>query len=182
MQLAHAWKSSRQLLPIITNRGISLKNLGSNFSSCIRKSWLYGWETWPACSEILHRLTSAENGMVRWICSVWLEQCIRTQELHEKLGIISVTEEIWWCRLRYFGHLRRMVNNVWPRRINDYTVTGNLPRGRLQLRWSDALTKDLKDLNIRKEIADERAGWQRAIMLRKIQLQRVLPIRRGQVL
>ena len=75
-----------------------------------------------------------------------------------------------------------MVNNVWPRRVNDYTVTGNLPGGRPQLRWSDALTKDLKDLNIRKEIAAERAGWQRAIMLRKIQLQRVLPIRGGQVL
>ena len=32
--------------------------------------------------------------MVRWICRVRLEQRIKTQELHEKLGIISVTEEI----------------------------------------------------------------------------------------
>ena len=31
--------------------------------------------------------------MVHWICGVRLEQHIRTQELHEKLGIISVTEE-----------------------------------------------------------------------------------------
>ena len=37
-------------------------------------------------------------------------------------------------------------------------VPGILPRGRLQLRWSDVITKDLKDLNIRKELADKRVG------------------------
>ena len=40
-RIATAWKSFRQLLPIITNRGISLTNLGNIFSSCIRKSLLY---------------------------------------------------------------------------------------------------------------------------------------------
>ena len=31
--------------------------------------------------------------MICWICGVQLEQRIRTQELHKKFGIISVTEE-----------------------------------------------------------------------------------------
>ena len=60
--------------------------------------------------------------------------------------------------LRYFGHFQRMDKNVWPRRVNDYMVPGILPRGRLQLRWSDVITKDLKDLNIRKELADKWVG------------------------
>ena len=75
--------------------------------------------------------------MVRWICGVRLERRIRTQELHEKLDVISITEEIRWRSLRHFGHLRRMDENVWPRRVNDYVVPGILPRGRPQLRWSD---------------------------------------------
>ena len=41
-----------------------------------------------------------------------LEQRIRSQEIHEKLGIISVTGEIRWRRLRYFGHLLGMDKNV----------------------------------------------------------------------
>ena len=49
---------------------------------------------------------------------------------------------------------KRIDKNVWPRRVN-------------------VITEDLKDLNIRKKLADERIGWQRAIMLRKIQMQRV---------
>ena len=44
-RITAAWKSFRQLLPIITNRGISLRNRGNIFSSCIRKSLLYGCET-----------------------------------------------------------------------------------------------------------------------------------------
>ena len=55
-------------------------------------------------------------------------------------------------------------------------------RGRPQLRWSDVITKDLKDLNIRKKLAHERVEWRRAIMPSKLQLQRVRPIRGGQVL
>ena len=109
--------------------------------------------------------------MVRWICGVRLEQRIRTQEFHEKLGIISVTEETRWLRLRYFGHLQRMDKNEWPRRVNDYVVPGILPRRHTQLRWSD------KNLNIRKELTDERVEWRRVIISRKIQLQRVRPIR-----
>ena len=115
--------------------------------------------------------------MVHWICGVRLERRIRTQELHEKLDIISLTEEIRWRSLRHFGHLRRMDENVWPRRVNYYVVPGIFPRGRPQLRWSDVITKDLKDLNIRKELVNKRVGWGRAIMPRKIQLQRVQPIR-----
>ena len=93
---------------------------GNIFSSRIRKSLLYGYETWPASSETIRRLSSADNGVVRWICGVRLEQRIRTQEIHEKLGIISVAGEIRWRRLRYFGHLQGMDKNVWPRRVNDY--------------------------------------------------------------
>ena len=40
-------------------------------------------------------------------------------------------------------------------------VPGIFPRGHPQLRWSDIVTKDLKDLNIRKELADKRVEWQR---------------------
>ena len=85
----------RQLLPIDTNRGIiSLRNRGNIFSSCIRKSLLYGCKTWLASSETIRRLTSADNGIVCWICGVRLEQRIRTKELLKKFGIISVPKEI----------------------------------------------------------------------------------------
>ena len=41
-RITAARKGFRELLPIITNHGISLRNQGNIFSSCIRKSLLYG--------------------------------------------------------------------------------------------------------------------------------------------
>ena len=134
-RITAAWKGFRQLLPIITNRGISLRNRVNIFSSCIRKSQLYGCKTWPTSSKIIHCLTSADNAIVRWICGDRLEQHIRTQEHHEKLGIISAPEEIRWRRLRMDRRI------VWPRRVNDYMLPQILSRGRLQLRWSDVIIK-----------------------------------------
>ena len=134
------------------------------------------------CQHLLKQYVT-DNGMVHWICGVQLEQHIRTQELRKKLGITSVTEENKWRRFRYFGHLQRMDKNVWPRRVNDYVVPRILPRGCPQLCWSDIITKDLKDLKIRKELADEGVEWRRAIMPKKIQrVQRVRSIRGGQAL
>ena len=75
-----------------------------------------------------------------------------------------------------------MDRNAWPRRVNYYVVPRILPTGRPQLRWSDVITKELKDLNIRNKLSDERVEWRKAIMPRKIQLQSMWPIRGGQVL
>ena len=89
-----AWKGFNQLLSIINNHGMLLRNQGNIFSSCIRKNLLYDCKTWSASSKKKHCLTFAKNGIVCWICGVRLEQCIGTQELHKKLSIISVSEEI----------------------------------------------------------------------------------------
>ena len=142
--LTNNQRSSRQILPIITNRGILLRNLVNISSFCIRKSLLYGYKSWPATSKTIHCLTSVDNGMVRWICDVQLEQHITTQELRKNLGIISVSEEIGWRSLRNFNRLQRMGANVWPRGINNYVIPGNLLRGHPQLLWSDVTTKDFK--------------------------------------
>ena len=109
-----ARKGFRQLLQIITNCGISPRYRG-NISAHL--SFLYGCKTWPEHSETISRLKSADNGIVRWICGVRLEERIRTQEIHGKFGIIGGPEEIRWCRLRYFGQLQRMDTNVWPRNM-----------------------------------------------------------------
>ena len=80
-----------QSLPILV---FCKENSNISCSCIIRKSLLYVYQTWLASSEITHHLTSADSGVVRCIFGVRFEQHIRTQELLEKLGIISDHEEI----------------------------------------------------------------------------------------
>ena len=90
--------------------------------------------------------------MVRWICGVRLEQQNRTQVLLDKLGIVSVEDELCWSRLKYYGHIQRMNDNIWPKRVDNFIITGSLPRGRPQLRLCDAIKKDLTVLDCRKNL------------------------------
>jgi len=41
------WNKFRQLVPLLTNRDISLIRRGRLYSSCVQSSMLHGSETWP---------------------------------------------------------------------------------------------------------------------------------------
>ena len=45
------------------------------------------------------------------------------------MGISSIEDVIRYNRLRWFGHLRRMDEEKWPRKILNFLVNGGYPRG-----------------------------------------------------
>jgi len=66
------WNKFRQLVPLLTNKDISLKVRGRLYSSCVRSSILHRSETWPVRKENEVALQWAETRMVRWMCGVKL--------------------------------------------------------------------------------------------------------------
>jgi len=75
------------LVPLLTNRDISLIRRGRLYSSCVRSSMLYGSETWPVRKENEVALQQAEMRMVRWMCNVKVKERVPSKELRERLGI-----------------------------------------------------------------------------------------------
>ena len=45
------WNKFRQLVPLLTNKDVSLIMRGRFYSSCVRSSMLHGSETWPVRKE-----------------------------------------------------------------------------------------------------------------------------------
>jgi len=68
------WNKFRQLVPLLTNRDISLIRRGRLYSSCVRSSMLHGSETWPVRKENEVALQRAEMRMVRWMCNVKVKE------------------------------------------------------------------------------------------------------------
>ena len=60
----------KQLVPLLTNRNISLIRRGRLYSSCVRSSMLHGSEPWPVRKENEVELQRAEMRMARWMCNV----------------------------------------------------------------------------------------------------------------
>ena len=97
-RIISAWKAFRELLPILTNRGIRLKIRENVFNACVRKVLLYGSETWPVLNEDLQRLVTADSGMIRWICGVSLKDHVPSADLLKRLGVDSIKDVLRWNR------------------------------------------------------------------------------------
>jgi len=66
------WNKFRQLVPLLTNKDISLTVRGRLYSSCVQSTMLHGSETWAVRKENEVALQRAEMRMVRWM-DVWCE-------------------------------------------------------------------------------------------------------------
>jgi len=68
------WHKFRQLVPLVTNKDVSLIMRGRLYSSCVRSSTLLGSETWPVRKENVVALQGAEMRMVRCMFGIKLGQ------------------------------------------------------------------------------------------------------------
>jgi len=64
------WNKFMKLVPLLTNRDISLITRGRLYNSCVRSRMLHGSETWPVRKEGKVAFHRAEMRMVRWMCNV----------------------------------------------------------------------------------------------------------------
>jgi hypothetical protein len=158
-----AWAKFRELAPILTSRGASLKIKGKVYKACVQRVLVYGSETWPMKTEDMNRLERTERMMVRWMCGVSLRDRRSSDELNERLGIEGVAKVVRCGRLRWFGHLERKNEGDWVSDCREFEVAGARGRGRSKKTWSECVKKDLSSLGLKKEWTQDRAEWKRLI-------------------
>ena len=61
-----AWAKFRELAPVLTSRGASIKGKRRVYRACVQRVLVYGSETWPMKAEDMQRLERTERMMVRW--------------------------------------------------------------------------------------------------------------------
>ena len=80
-RIRSAWKKFRDLLPILTCRGLSLKSRGYAYNACVHSVLLHASEVWAATQEYVSRLNCNDMMMIRWICFVKLRDKVPLEEL-----------------------------------------------------------------------------------------------------
>ena len=95
------WNKFRQLVPLLTNKDVSLTMRGRLYSSCVQSSMLHGSKTWPVRKKNDVALQRAEMQMVRWMCGVKLEDRVRSKELRGRLGLDEIISVVQQNRLRW---------------------------------------------------------------------------------
>ena len=94
---------------------------------------------WPITVVDSARLVTADNAMVRWMCKRKITDHARMSDMHRILGIKDLESILRTGRLRWYGHLERQPNDVWPNTVRQMDVDGRAFRGRPRKRWSDCV-------------------------------------------
>jgi hypothetical protein len=164
VRIRSAWKKFRELSPILTERGASLKLKGKVYSACVRSALTYGSETWPMKVADRQRLERAEGMMVRYMCGVTLRDRRSSEELRQRLGIDSVSNVVRRNRLRWFGHVERKDENDWVKACQRLEVDGRRGRGRGRKTWRECVKDDMKVLGLVEKDAQDRLKWRKGLL------------------
>jgi len=73
------WNKFWQLVPLLTNKDISLTVRGRLYSSCVRSTMLHGSVTWPIRKENEVALQWAVMRMVRWMGGIKLQDKLKIE-------------------------------------------------------------------------------------------------------
>ena len=134
-RLRIGWNKFRQLVPLLTNKDVSLIMRGRLYSSCVRSSMLHGSETWPVRKENVVALQRAEMRMVRWMCGVELKDRLPSKELRERLGVDDIALVLQQNRLHWYGQVLQKNDDDWVKKCMEHEVEGSRPRGRPKKTW-----------------------------------------------
>jgi len=109
------WNKFRQLVPLLTNKDMSLIVRGRLYSSCVRSSMLHGSETWPIWKENKVALLRAEMKMVS-------KDRVPSKGSRERLGLDDIILVLQQNRLWWYGYVLRKEDNDWVKKCLEYEV------------------------------------------------------------
>ena len=115
-----AWKSFRELLPVLTNKQLPATTRGQVYNSCVRSVMLYGSETWAATASTVKRLQRNDRAMVRWMCLVKPEDDTNFETLLSQLKIKDITDVLQLGRLRWLGRVERSTS--WISQVRGLSI------------------------------------------------------------
>ncbi|GFO05129.1 hypothetical protein PoB_003163400 [Plakobranchus ocellatus] len=86
---------------------------------------------------------------------------MRSDDIRKELGVCPIGEKARESRLRWFGHVMRREPENHLKQMLNLEVPGRRPRGRPKGRWRDGITRDMKQLHIEAEDAEDRSFWRK---------------------
>jgi hypothetical protein len=78
-----------------------------------------------------------------------------SEELRQKLCVVSVSDIVRQGRLRWFGHVERKDVNDWVSACRNMVVSGERGRGRGRKTWRECVADDMRRMKLKTEDAQD---------------------------
>ena len=120
---------------LIKDRNISLKVKTIICLSMLRPILTYGHELWTLTSKTRSQIQAVEMKVLRLIKGITRLDKHRNEDIRRELGVESILDFVERGQLRWFGHVKRMGDERYPKRMLEWTPQGRRPVGRSRKRW-----------------------------------------------
>ena len=123
------------LYPLLKDRNVHAGAKTLIYTSILKPTLLYGYEAWSLTKRTRSKIQACEMRVLRLIRRVARKDRIRNDYQREELGVESILKIIENGQLRWFGHVKRMERNRYPRKYYEWKPEGRRGVGRPRMRW-----------------------------------------------
>ena len=131
------------------------------FQSIVISVLLYGAETWTLLNKHCAALSVFLMRCLRHICGISLQDHISNAAIMSMCQTCCMGSQLRSKRLRWYGHVCRMLDNRLPKVMLFGQVKGLKPPGRPRKIWNDIVLSDFQQLNIKRPYRDaqNKSAW-----------------------
>lgn len=156
-RIKHGWVKMSNLKSIMKSKfPQSLK--AKVYNQCVIPAMVYGSETWSLTNETASKLRTAQHGMERQMLGITKWDRKKLSWIRSKSRVNDVVAEAVKRKWNWAGHLARLPNYRWAKRITEwYPRDGKRERRRPNRRWADDIKKIAGHNWLR--LARDRTAW-----------------------
>ncbi len=106
-----------------------------------------------------------EMRMLRWMCGVTRRDKIRNEHIRGTTRVVEASQKITEKRLKWYGHVRRMKEELIVRRMLDVHRHNREKKKRAaKPKMEDACKRDMTQAGLKEDNATNRAIWRKKLI------------------
>lgn len=133
------------LYPILKEKSIPKECKTTIYTMVLRPILTYGCEAWVLTTKTESQIQAAEMRALRLIRGVTRRDKFRNTRIREDLGVSPLMEFVGRRQLQWYGHVKRMEDERYPKKYLAWQPRGRRPVGRPRKRWLDCVDEKLRD-------------------------------------
>lgn len=144
----------------IWNKNITKETKRNIFKAIIESITTYGGEMWPMTKKVRDKIRTVELDYMRRCLQYTRRDRIRTERIWREMEVKeSVTKRLENKALRWYGHVQRMEEGRWPKKILQWLPRGKRRRGRPAVKWKQYIHQTMQEKGLEEDDWEDREYW-----------------------
>lgn len=130
------------------------------YKSIVLPITTYSSECWQVSDRNRQKLEAVEMDFLRRACRISRLEHVRNEEIRNRTNMTeTISDKIEEQKLRWYGHVMRMGNERWPRRIAEYSPLRRRKRGRPRRTWKQEIEDAMRKRDLQDNDWQDRRMW-----------------------